>query len=242
MPERAYDGHPLQAGTAVDDYALTGQRAHFAISGLREMVVVSRAYSDQPGNRSRRYVEYTCRDVHTSELFPGCRRLSQMGGVLNGDDDVLHPTTTLLTGATAAAGGVDPQHAPALTVDGDQVMVGFVDGSRSRPVIIGVFQHSGMTYGAKAVNGERRLTRHAGTSIEIQADGTYVVTHKSGSVMKFLSNGDVQVTPAGNLVLAGAETAGPTSEGIVPGTGIDPFTGATYNQLGNASARVFAKK
>lgn len=31
-------------------------------------------------------------------------------------------------------------------------------------------------------------------------------------------------------------------EGVVVGSGIDPFTGQTYNALGNASSKVFAKK
>jgi hypothetical protein len=38
------------------------------------------------------------------------------------------------------------------------------------------------------------------------------------------------------------EGPGPTSEGVVVGTGVDPFTGSTYNVLGNASTKVFAKK
>jgi hypothetical protein len=33
-----------------------------------------------------------------------------------------------------------------------------------------------------------------------------------------------------------------TGEGVVIGTGIDPFTGQTYNALQNASTKVFAKK
>lgn len=48
---------------------------------------------------------------------------------------------------------------------------------------------------------------------------------------------------AQTIMLGGdAITAPAASEGVVVGLGQDPFTGATYAALGNASTRVFAKK
>lgn len=196
MTEWSHDGHPTQAGTGSDDFALVGRRAHFSIGDVREMVVVARYYVDDPRNRSKRFVEYTCRDLHTGESYPGCRQLSQMSGVDDGDDNTLRPTTAFLSGTTGVTGALANEHTPAKDVDGDQVLVGFISGSMSRPVIVGVFRHSGSQYGATAAQGERRLTRHKGMTIEMTSKGEYVIKHKSGSSIVLLDSGDVQVRPA----------------------------------------------
>lgn len=75
--------------------------------------------------------------------------------------------------------------------------------------------------------------------------GQVTVHHYKGAKMTMLENGNVEVTPGpgGKIVFAGADTGpGLTSEGVVVGTGIDPFSGQTYNALGSASSNVFAKK
>lgn len=196
MTEFSHDGHPIQAGLGRADYSLTGQRAHFSIMDVREMVVIARYYVDDDRNRSKRFVEYTCRDLHTAESFPGCRQLSPSGGVEDGDDNPLRPSTSFLPGSTSTTGALVTEHTPAKDVDGDQVLVGFISGSRSRPVIVGVFRHSGSQYGATTTQGERRLTQHKGATIEVNAKGEYTVRHKSGSTIALLDNGDVQVRPA----------------------------------------------
>lgn len=197
MTEFSYDGHPIQAGTCRADYALAGQRAHFSIMDLREMIVVARYYIDDPRNRSKRFVEYTCRDIHTSELYPFCRQLSPMGGVEDGDDNTLRPSTSFLPGTTGTTGALVNEQTPASEVDGDQVLVCFISGSRSRPVIVGVLRHSGSSaYGATTEEGERRLMRHKGTSIEVNQKGEYAIKHKSGSMVVMHDSGDVQVRPA----------------------------------------------
>lgn len=67
--------------------------------------------------------------------------------------------------------------------------------------------------------------------------------HYAGARITMLASGDILLTPApgGKVIIDGAAT-GATGEGVVVGTGIDPFTGATYNTLGNASSTTFAKK
>jgi len=196
VTEWSYDGHPIQAGLGRADYALTGQRAHFSIMDHREMVVVARYYVDDPRNRSKRFVEYTCRDLHTSELYPYCRQLSQMSGVADGDDNTLRPSTTLLPGSTGVTGALVDEQTPAKDVDGDQVLVGFISGSRSRPVIVGVFRHSGSQYGATAAQGERRLTQHKGTTVEVSSTGAYTLRHKSGATVSIDDDGNVVQHPA----------------------------------------------
>jgi hypothetical protein len=196
VTEYSHDGQPIQAGLVRSTYALTGQRAHFSIMDVREMVVIARYYVDDERNRSKRFVEYTCRDLHTSESFPGCRQLSPAGGVEDGDDNPLRPSTSFLPGSSSTTGALVTEHTPAKDVDGDQVLVGFISGSRSRPVIVGVFRHSGSQYGATSEQGERRLTQHKGLTIELNAKGEYALTHKSGSRIVLLDSGDVQARPA----------------------------------------------
>jgi len=234
MTEWSYDGSPIQTGSGRSATALTGQRAHFSILDQREMVIVARYYVDDPNNRSKRFVEYTVRDLTTSELYPGARQLSAMGGVDDGDDNTLRPSMSLLPGTVGASGSLVNEQTPANIVDGDQVYVGFIQGSRSRPVIIGAFRHSGsVAYGATAAQGERRLTQHKGTTIEIQKDGQYVITHKSGSVVTLLTSGDVQVKPAsGKDVFIGDQGA---TENLVLGQQFKTFASNLIDALLSAT-------
>jgi hypothetical protein len=150
----------------------TGRDPAYSLVGLVQMVVVASHPTDDPVNRSKYEVEYDCRDLRTGVIYRNCIRLSEMSGMLDGDDDVLHAASTLLT----TGGLVKSRSTPAKDTDGDRVLVGFAEGSRGQPVILGVFRHSNAKYGAKITDGERRLTVHQGTSIEIKDDGSYVIT------------------------------------------------------------------
>lgn len=229
MNEWSSDGQPIQAGLGRATYSLTGQRAHFSIMDVREMVVVARYYVDDERNRSKRFVEYTCRDLHTGEPFPFCRQLSPAGGVEDGDDNPLRPSSSFLSGSSSTTGSLVTEHTPAKDVDGDQVLVGFISGSRSRPVIVGVFRHSGSRYGATAAQGERRLTRHKGTSVEISANGEYTVRHKSGSTIALLDSGDVQVRPAAGKKLFHGDVD--ASENHVLGQKLKQLLSDTFDAL-----------
>lgn len=59
------------------------------------------------------------------------------------------------------------------------------------------------------------------------------VTIISDSVVKIVAD---------KVNICEANEVGLTAEGVVVGTGMDPFTGQTYNALGNSSGKVFAKK
>lgn len=106
---------------------------------------------------------------------------------------------------------------------GAETVTIFPNGDRSHPLVVAVSDR-----------------RHRPTGGE---PGEVTMYSHTGAKMRFLANGDIEATPApgGKIILAGAAT-GPDGEGVVVGTGIDPFTGSTYNVLGNASANVFAKK
>lgn len=225
------DDSPVQGGLEHQALALTGQSAHFSNVGLREMVVVDVVFADQPNNRGGAYPEYVVRDIQTGEFLYGVRRLNLLSDPSNGDDNIIHPARNLLPDAK-------PQRftkaTPVKSTDGSRVLVGFIEGSHNRAVIVGVFAHPSATYGAKASDGERRFTVHKGTSVEIKQDGTYTIIHKSGSTVVLNSDGDIITTPAsGRSLFHGSSSA---SENHVLGqrlktflgTMIDALTAATY--------------
>lgn len=106
---------------------------------------------------------------------------------------------------------------------GAEAVVLFPNGDREHPLVVGV--------------SDRRYRPSAGEA------GQVTMYHYKGAKVTMLASGDIEVTPGpgGKIIMAGAAT-GPTGEGVVVGTGIDPFTGQTYNALSNASSNVFAKK
>lgn len=194
----------LLAGLRRTSMHHTGVDPQFSAVGLREMVVVDTVYVDQDNNRSKAYTEYTIRDVMTGEFAYGVRRLSAgLGDPLNGDDNVIHPATNLLPGASSTKLS---KNTPATLTDGTRVLVGFIEGSITRGVIVGVFPHPSQTFGATAADGERRYTVHQGTSIQIKSDGTYVLMNKAGASFTMTPDGDIVATPAsGKAFYAGTQ-------------------------------------
>lgn len=102
----------------------------------------------------------------------------------------------------------------SVPLDGAEVVVVFPGGDRGHPLIVATSDRRHRPVGGQP--GEVTIYNNAGAKIVLKSDGTVVVN--------------------------GAVTVGPTSEGVVVGTGIDPFTGQTYNVLGSASSNLFAKK
>lgn len=191
----AYDGTPTQAGLCPQSTQMTGHLPHFSSIGLRLMVVVERLPKDAPGNRSRSYTEYTCRDLQTGEFATGCRTLASAGGVDDGDEVPLTPATKLREGSRASRFN---KSTAARETDGTVVAVQFVEGSHARGIIMGAVQHQATTLGSTTVDGERRLTRHKGTSIEIQRDGTYIVSH---AVAGYADASFIRLAPDGSIAL-----------------------------------------
>jgi phage gp45-like len=75
--------------------------------------------------------------------------------------------------------------------------------------------------------GEVAVYNSAGARVTMQADGNIAVTPAAG--------GRVEIQDAGGAALSALDE-------LVHGTGVDPFSGATYGALGNTSARVRAGK
>lgn len=103
---------------------------------------------------------------------------------------------------------------------GAEAVVAFPNGDRSHPLVI--------------TASDRRYRPTGG------APGSVTLYHYSGTKVLLLANGNIELQPGpgGNVIMAGASAL----EGVVVGTGIDPFTGQAYATLGNASSKVFAKK
>lgn len=75
-----------------------------------------------------------------------------------------------------------------------------------------------------------------GTRLTLMRDGTIQLTRGAQAVL--------EIAPDGSIRLGGSGLSALTAllDGVVIARGIDPFTGATYGALGNASSVVLAKK
>lgn len=72
-----------------------------------------------------------------------------------------------------------------------------------------------------------------GTRLSIYGDGSMKITRGSTVVIQLDAAGTIQLGGPGLTAML---------DGLVTARGVDPFTGATYGALGNASAVVMAKK
>lgn len=215
--------HIQQSGLKSANTRLTGRKPEYSKSSSSECVVIAVRYIDDDLNISKTHVEYDVRDLRTGDIYPNCRRGDQAAGMLNGEENILHAATKII-GATDPS--FDPRVDPLTQSDGDFVIVDFTYGARHGSVIVAVLPHEQMTYGTKREFGERRYLLHQGTSLTIGSDGSYsivrgdtsivvdkdsniTVTHKTGSQLRFLDNGDVDVVPNGNLLLGSSRALAP---------------------------------
>lgn len=72
-------------------------------------------------------------------------------------------------------------------------------------------------------------------------DTTIIVSDGATISLKVEGSGNINLVVDGGTVTLGKETH-EALDGVVHGSGIDTFTGTTYTALGNASAKVFARK
>jgi hypothetical protein len=196
---------------------VAGVFAPYSKVAQSEGVVIAVRYKDDVRNISKTYTEYDVKDLRTGQIYQNIRRSDQMQGMEDGDENVLRPAQKLI-GAMSPV--FDPKINQLSTSDGDRVLVQFSYGAQHTAVIVGVAPHAQMDYGTTREQGFRRFTRHKGTSVEMKKDGTYQikrgdttitvnaddtveVLHKSGSVMRFRDNGDIELTAHRNLVTDG---------------------------------------
>lgn len=92
------------------------------------------------------------------------------------------------------------------------------------------------TNGAVQPTDPGLVVGNANTRVTLFANGAVHVARGSDTVL--------QIDIDGNIRMGGPGIAALTAllDGVVTARGIDPFTGATYGTLGNASTKVLAKK
>ena len=207
---------------------VVGRYPAFSKVAETEGVVIDRFFTDDERNRSQTYVEYNVRDIRTGQIYYNCRYAHGTAGQTNGTEDILQPATQRLPGNPGPE-DFNPQTSPLIESDGDRVLIAFVHGAHHSPVITNVLPHRRSEYGAKREDGQRKFSVHQGLSVEVSKIGEYTITHKSGSVIKMLDNGDVQVLPAdGRDAFIGATTA---TENLVLGQAFKTFATDLINAL-----------
>lgn len=114
------------------------------IDRLIEGVVVFAHYPDDSTNQSKVTMEY---DVDPTSVY-GMNRLRNVArgdvaaGIDDGEDNVLRVAVGTANGQTVVLdGGQNGRPTPRYETDGDRVIVGFINGSVSRPIILGVLPH-----------------------------------------------------------------------------------------------------
>ena len=234
---------------------VSGQYAPYAKVATTEGVVIAVRFIDDERNISKTYVEYDVRDLRTGQIYNNCRRSDETAGMDDGSDNILRPAQKQIGAASPI---FDPKLAQLSQSDGDRVLLTFNYGAQHNAVIVAVLPHTKLTYGAKREDGIRRFQTHKGTSVATKSDGTYQikrndttitlqaneeieVKHKSGSIVKLLDSGDVQLIPARELLL-GDDGLSNVTDGVVHGTAFDTFSGLQQWQLGGTSRHVLVSK
>lgn len=119
----------------------------------------------------------------------------------------------------------------------DEIMVSAPSGDPAEGVVVTRRMHSAADMPAQAFadNSDDFI-------IVVEKDKNLRLTVQGGGAV-FISTGggDVTVDTAGGSVILGESSAGPL-DGVVHGSGIDPFTGANYTALQNTSNVVKAAK
>lgn len=110
----------------------------------------------------------------------------------------------------------------SVPLPGAEAVVVFPNGDRAHPLVVAVDDRDYRPVGGEP--GEVVVYNASGASVRLQADGDIILTPATGR--------QVQIGGDGLTAL----------DGLVHGTGIDSFTGATYASLGNACANVRGKK
>lgn len=186
MSRAAYNG-----GVDVGQSSLANAEAaatDLLFPALIEGVIVQVHYPEDASNKSKFEVEY---DVDPTSLdYPRIRNVPRgdlFGGIDDGDDAILRVASSPNADGTSefvkdTSPGSSPT--PRYESTGDRVLVGFVNSSYSRPVIVGVLTHKRTRKGLKDVSGKDlprgqklfRRTRHRGTELVLDENGNASLT------------------------------------------------------------------
>lgn len=188
---RGYPGHPWKTGMLLDGTVIqAGVPLHrgadwFDTRGFMTRAVVTKTYyADDPEWEDRGWAQGTvrgiCCDVRTygrySRMLWRVPVLQRVHGLH--DEDVYVPrqsTQNLAPGGTLVtlpSGPNGPRPTPAENLDGDHVLVGFLEGNPDNPVIFPyALPHPSSSQRLIEGGGRVRRFRHAGVTIEWSEDG-----------------------------------------------------------------------
>lgn len=173
----------LQRGDVRSDPNMINYRCNYLLEGM----VVGIHY---PGDKDARRKNEISYDVQpTSIMLPKIRyavRVDVAAGIDDGDDNILRVATDnvqkgVSVNLTGEVSGV--VYTPRQDLDGDRVLVGFVNGSWTRPVIVGVLPHFKNRRGLKDATGKDfpkkndlyRRWSHRGTEVVTDSQGNIKV-------------------------------------------------------------------
>ena len=133
MPGRLSDGSILNSNLGSCSVAPDISSEFYNADKIILGQVVDVLYTDNKDNISKRYVEYRvriCEDCNES-LIRNCRTMDSYGDQNDFQEHVYQPITNGSTDGTE----------PFLIKNGAIVIVGFIDGNKDSPVILGALQH-----------------------------------------------------------------------------------------------------
>ncbi|KKK59089.1 hypothetical protein LCGC14_3037880 [marine sediment metagenome] len=113
----------------------------------------------------------------------------------------------------------------SVPLTGAEAVVVFPGGDHAHPLVVAIDDRRHRPTGLKG--GEVTVYHQSGSFILLRDDGSIGLRPKAGKTIDILE--------------VGAGSLGATDE-VVHGTGIDPFTGATYKALGSTSGKLRAEK
>lgn len=151
-------------------------------------VVIQRLMPNDSGNRSRKHVEYTI-----DPLTPNYRRIygailvTDGPGYYEGRDRLLRPASRVVRGGGQTIEDTTPRGA----TDGDHVVVQFLDGRYTKPIITGVLPHPQATWRRSSADG----IGSGQVEDKHRARGSTVLLDYKGNVIVNLETSDDPITP-----------------------------------------------
>lgn len=181
---------------------MSNQGLRFAVGQVEKI-----HYVDDQSNVSKIYVEYnvSTRDAKGGQsTFRNVRKLDTLGGANDYDELILEANEFAYKGKLETSNTFKNKN-------GTTVLLGFIDGSQDKPVILMGLQHP-TRKGAKRADGVRRKGEFRGVQWEINKDGEMIITHQGlrGADGKLKTsdtvNTVVKFDKAGNLTITDKAT------------------------------------
>lgn len=234
-------GHPWKTGALVHGGIIqAGVPMHqgadwFDTRGyITRAVVLKTYYSDDSEWDKRGWAKNNVRGVHCDVRTYGRNSrplwkvpvLQRTHGMHDEDIYIPRDSNQDLAGkgklVTLPSGKTGPKPTPAENLDGDHVLVGFLEGNPDAPVILPFcLPHPSSKRELKASDGRVRRIRHAGVSIEWSEDGNLTIDASEAAKEKLGSSGAEQSNSGtgGTITIQTEDGSGATSSMVFDANG-----------------------